>query len=373
MPHGPPPKGVSSMRVLPDVHEALRQHDPSKAPASQPVLPKKDPPTTGRGRPAAFFSDSEPSRIGSEQVQPAPPPRQSSMWEVQPQGIFHPLTCAPTTPAHPPRPPASALPQPTPDSASPASLKHPLPQPAQQGPPNKQVRHKAFPTDPQASPSTSMASQPAVDMSRMSAPSPKGPPASFLPTPGDVQQASSCAAAELPRDGRRRYKIRSPSDIDWSRPLKEQLAPNFTGGPDKTKPFEELGMLRSNIPKMNDDTFQQIYPNDNIICVIQKTSGRHFVHMREAAAWVLNGTHWFSILKQPMMIVIWCRDWNDASKFQYLMQILQVNLGITFQGTRSLSNRRKKSIRLSNIGSSLPLYGMAVRLLASWQRRISMI
>ena len=30
------------------------------------------------------------------------------------------------------------------------------------------------------------------------------------------------------------------------------------------------------------------------------------------------------LLKQPMMIVIWCRDWSDASKFQYLMQILQV-------------------------------------------------
>ena len=86
-------------------------------------------------------------------------------------------------------------------------------------------------------------------------------------------------------------------------------------------------MLRSNIPKMNDNTFQQIYPNDNIICVIQKSGGRHFIHMREAAAWALNGTHWFSKLKQPMMIVIWCRDWNDVSKFQYLMQILQVNVG----------------------------------------------
>ena len=26
-----------------------------------------------------------------------------------------------------------------------------------------------------------------------------------------------------------------------------------------------------------------------------------------------------------MMIVIWCRDWEDASKFHYLMQILQPN------------------------------------------------
>ena len=46
--------------------------------------------------------------------------------------------------------------------------------------------------------------------------------------------------------------------------------------------------------------------------------------MSEVAAWVLNATHWFSLLKQPMMIVIWCDDWSDASRFQYLMQILQV-------------------------------------------------
>ena len=43
-----------------------------------------------------------------------------------------------------------------------------------------------------------------------------------------------------------------------------------------------------------------------------------------AAAWVLNATHCFSLLRQPMMIVIWCHDWSDKSKFQYLMQILQV-------------------------------------------------
>ena len=98
VPHGPPPKGVSSMRVLPDVHDALHQHDPSKAPASQPVLPKKAPPTTGRGRPAVFYSDSEPPRIGSEQVQSAPPPRLPGS--------------TPTTPAHPPRPPIEALPKP---------------------------------------------------------------------------------------------------------------------------------------------------------------------------------------------------------------------------------------------------------------------
>ena len=104
------------------------------------------------------------------------------------------------------------------------------------------------------------------------APSPKGPPASFTPTPGEA------------------HVIMSTS-------------------------FEDLRMLRRQIPKMDNHGFNQIHPKDNIICVVQKTMGRRYIHMREAAAWVLNGTHWFSLLKQTMMIVILCRDWSDASKF----------------------------------------------------------
>ena len=29
-------------------------------------------------------------------------------------------------------------------------------------------------------------------------------------------------------------------------------------------------------------------------------------------------------MKQPMMVTVWCHNWEDASKLQYLMQILQV-------------------------------------------------
>ena len=112
VPHGPPTKSVSFMRGLPEVHDALRLHDPSKVPASQPILSKKAPPTTGRGRPAGFYSDTEPPRIGSEQVQPAPPPKLPRS--------------TPTTPAHPPRPPLSALPQLSSDSTNPATLNHPI-------------------------------------------------------------------------------------------------------------------------------------------------------------------------------------------------------------------------------------------------------
>ena len=101
------------------------QHDPtSKTPSSQPSLPKKALPTTGKGMPVGFYRVEEPPRIGSGQVQPA--------------------GSTPTTPAHPPHPPVSALPQPVQEPPNPATLKQPLPQPAQQGPPNKQVCHKDF-------------------------------------------------------------------------------------------------------------------------------------------------------------------------------------------------------------------------------------
>ena len=56
IPSGPPPKKTSSMRVLPNVYDALRHNDPSMAPGSQPVL-KKAPPSAGRPRPKAFYSE----------------------------------------------------------------------------------------------------------------------------------------------------------------------------------------------------------------------------------------------------------------------------------------------------------------------------
>ena len=285
------------MRTLPEVHDALRQNDPSKAPASQPIL-KKAPPTTGRGRPAAFYVGDEPPRIGTAPVQPPPPPRPAPAEDVQTQGTFHPPAATPATPCHPPRPPINALPKPIPEVTSQATHKHPLPQPAQQGPPNKQVRHKAFPYDQQAPSTMSMASPSAIDVSRMSAPSPKGPPASFMPTPGDAQHMSSCAAAVDPGNRSERgriYSVRSASDIDWNYTLEDQLEPNLKGGPRESTSFDDLCMLRKQIPKMDNHRFDQIYPSDNIIRVVQKTHGEYYSHMREVAAWVLNGTHWFSI------------------------------------------------------------------------------
>ena len=94
------------MRVLPNVHDALRQNDPKTTSFSQPVV-KKAPPTLGRARPSAFYSDAEPPRIGSV-IQPPPPaaPRPAVVPSVE-----LPLAATPMTPSHPPRPPISALPK----------------------------------------------------------------------------------------------------------------------------------------------------------------------------------------------------------------------------------------------------------------------
>ena len=62
----------------------------------QPVL-KKAPLSAGRRRPKAFYSDSEPPRIGTTPVQHPPPPKPVNTWDVQPQGMFRPLTATPMT------------------------------------------------------------------------------------------------------------------------------------------------------------------------------------------------------------------------------------------------------------------------------------
>ena len=69
-----------------------------------------------------------------------------------PQGVFHPPTSTPMTPRHPPRPPIDALPKPAPEVAKSSDPQaSSTSEPAQQGPSNKQVRHKAFPHEQQAS------------------------------------------------------------------------------------------------------------------------------------------------------------------------------------------------------------------------------
>ena len=180
------------MRALPDVHAALRQNDPSMATYSQPVL-KKAPPSTGRPMPAGFYSDREPPRIGTP-VQP-PPPTTSRPEAAQAQCLNLPLAATPMTPSHPPRPPIDALPKYASMETSPSANKHPLEPPAQQGPPNKHVRPKAFPYGQSPPSQISMTSPSAVGMSRQGTPCPKGPPAAYMPAAPEVTSMSTSAPA----------------------------------------------------------------------------------------------------------------------------------------------------------------------------------
>ena len=314
------------MRALPDVHAALRQNDPSSVAHSQPVV-KKAPPSMGRPLPSGLYSDKEPPRIGTP-VQP-PPPATSRPDAVQ--GLNLPLAATPVTPCHPPRPPIDALPKHPSMETSTNANKHPLEPPVHQGPPNKHVRSRAFPYGQSPPPQTSMPASSAVDASMSSTPCPKGPPTEYMPAPPEIASMSTSAPAAVQEpyvaeNGKIRI-IRSVTDIDWQYPLYEQLEPNLKGGPRSSTSQKELRMLRAQLPNLTKHLFDGLFPADNVITAVQKNHGVHKIHMSEVATWVINTTHWFSLLDQPMMVIVWCRDWEGASKFQYLMQILQVHFG----------------------------------------------
>ena len=84
----------------------------------------------------------------------------------------------PMTPVYPLRPPIAALPKPQ-EAPAPPTSKHPLPQPAQDGPPTNQICAKSFPRDADGKPCVS---PPAVDPLNVGMPTPKGPPAEIVPT-----------------------------------------------------------------------------------------------------------------------------------------------------------------------------------------------
>ena len=103
--------------------------------------------------------------------------------------------------------------------------------------------------------------------------------------------------------------------------------------------------------------FNDIYPSDNTIEVVQESHGVHSVKMSEVAASVLSATHWYALLKQPVMVVIWCRDWVDASRFQYLMQILQVQFHDYVPKYHIFVDRVELLTSSSSHGRNQQLYG----------------
>ena len=68
-------------------------------------------------------------------------------------------------------------------------------------------------------------------------------------------------------------KIKSVLDIDWARPLWEQLAPALKGGPDPSKSQAELCELRKKVPDLTNHLFEGVFPADNVITAVQKSHG----------------------------------------------------------------------------------------------------
>ena len=92
-------------------------------------------------------------------------------------------------------------------------------------------------------------------------------------------------------------RVKSNRNIERSQPLWEQLAPVLKGGPDLSKSQAELRSIREKVPELTNVLFNGIFPADNVITAVQKNHGVHKIHMSEPAAWVINGTHWFSLLQ----------------------------------------------------------------------------
>ena len=118
--------------------------------------------------------------------------------------------------------------------------------------------------------------------------------------------------------------------------------------------------------------FHEIYPHDNIVRVVQKSHGEHHVWMSEVAAWVLSATHCYALLEQPMMVVVWCHDWIDASKF-HLMQILQVQFQDYVPKYQIfVDDAESVNVPIQTWHEPTTLWDV-IQYLGSWQRRISMI
>ena len=84
--------------------------------------------------------------------------------------------------------------------------------------------------------------------------------------------------------------------------------------------------MRKKIPVLTEEVFYELfgsYSASTIEVLNHKTGARRYFELKDAAAWILTCTQCFNTLEQPMMIVVWTKDWPDATKFQYLLQILK--------------------------------------------------
>ena len=94
--------------------------------------------------------------------------------------------------------------------------------------------------------------------------------------------------------------VRSPADIQWNRPLDQQLEPQLSGEPSGKMSFEDQKALRMRVPKLDEKTFKDVFPgkeHSKITVVNQITGAHHYVDLQEAA-WIPNGIH-YPMVRSP--------------------------------------------------------------------------
>ena len=138
--------------------------------------------------------------------------------------------------------------------------KHALEPPTAQAPPRKHVRCKAYPYPSQTPDQVYVAASATVEIPQPCRPCPKGPPAEFMPTPPEIASMQT-DSYEDDRKARLNDKglyirVKSNRDIDWSKPLWEQLAPVLKGGPSPSKSYEELRTIRAKVPELTNVLLQ---------------------------------------------------------------------------------------------------------------------
>ena len=104
------------------------------------------------------------------------------------------------------------------------------------------------------------------------------------------------------------------------------MKPRLWGQPDQRLTPSDLRVPRQSMPRSQEEDWID-FVRTNAASTIEvhdpKRNSRYFLDLKEAAAYILACPQWFNTLKQPMMIVIWVRTWEDAAKFQYMLNIIE--------------------------------------------------
>ena len=118
----------------------------------------------------------------------------------------------------------------------------------------------------------------------------------------------------------------SPEDIDWSKPLHEQVKPRLWGQPSLEKTPADFRLLRQLVPKLQEEAWPELvrtHEASSTEVFDPKLNSRTYLDLKEAATYILACPQWFNALQQLMMIVVRTRTWKDAAaKFQYIFNII---------------------------------------------------